>query len=409
MFYRAIFTQLIRFLSGKEFFLLLGPRQVGKTTLLKQLEEKLKREGERTYFFNLEDFSVLADYNEDPKNLLSYVKLEKKRKIYVFIDEIQYLENPSNFLKYFYDQYADQIKIICTGSASLEIKSKIQDSLVGRLYTFRISPLTFDEYLVFKKSNFREYLKNKSLSAGQQKKLQKLIEEFLLYGGMPAVVLKNSFSEKEKLLKNYVQTYIQKDIRSIAVISDIIKYNATMKVLTSQIGNLLNINNVAQTIGLSYPTTKRYVDILFFTHIVYLIPPYLQKINRQIQKMHKLYFFDLGIRNAVLNNFNSIEYRADRGALFENMIANELLAKEKILYFYRTKNDAEIDFIVDDKFLHLLEAKYKDLDRLVVPKIFYNFGETQKKQRKWIINTFSRDRSKNVEAIPFFQINEIFN
>ena len=381
MFSRNIFSELCEYLYSDEFFILYGARQVGKTTLLKMLEAKLKENGEISYFFDLENIQYLTDFDKNPENILSYVSIPENKRIFIFIDEIQYLQNPSNFIKYLYDHYKDRIKIICTGSASLEIKSKIQDSLVGRHYAFRIHPLSFFEFLEFKQASIHQ-LDMSKITENQKNEMHTYLEEFLLYGGMPAVVLKKSKEEKKKLLHSYVQTYIQKDIRSITVISDIVKYNYLMKMIASQSANLLNINNLAENLSIAYSTAKRYVSILKHTHIIQLVPPYLQSVHKQIRKMEKVFFYDTGVRNALLNNFEEIQFRSDSGALFENMMALEFLHVYKNIYYYRTKNDAEIDFIIDDKEILLIEIKYKKLKNFISPKIFYNFGETIKKQRK---------------------------
>lgn len=408
MFKRKVFTELIQYLDSDEFFLLHGSRQVGKTTLLRMLEEHLREKGEKTYFFDMEDLDYLAEFNTNPKNLFSHIELSEGKKVFVFIDEIQYLENPSNFIKYLFDHHKDQIKLICTGSASLEIKSKIQDSLVGRHYAFRIQPLTFFEFLNFKKIKISGW-DLETLTDLQKKQLNEFLEEFLLFGGMPAVVLKESVEEKKKLLKSYVETYVQKDIRAITVIKDLVKYNFLMKMLAGQAGNLLNINNLAENLSISFPTAKRYVEILEHTHIISLIPPYLQSVHKQIRKMHKLYFYDTGIRNALLNNFEILPVRNDQGALFENMVANELFAFSSNLFFYRTKNDAEIDFILDEEKLHLIEVKYKDLAKVISPKAFSTFGKSEKKQKKYVINKsfFFEDKAKDVSALPFYLLGKI--
>jgi len=397
---RKIFPQLCRFLDDEEFFLLQGARQVGKTTLLRMLQTYLEDRGDQTFFFDMENMQYLEEFNENPENLFAYIP-ESQKKLYIFVDEIQYLERPSHFLKYLYDHYREKIKIIATGSASLEIKSKIQDSLVGRYFAFRIQPLCLEEFLQFKEADSLQW-NLKKLTSLQKKNLKKLLKEFLLFGGMPAVVLKKTVEEKKKLLFSYVHTYLQKDIRSIVTISDIVKYNFLLKMTSQQVGNLLNINKMAESVEASFPTTKRYLEILEHTHVIARVPPYIKNIRKQIHKMHKLYFYDMGVRNAVINSFEDIDTRSDAGALFENMVYLELLQKNGELYFYRSKSDAEIDFLLEREDLLLLEVKYASLKKIVPPKIFHSFGETSKKQRKYIINLSLQEKITSAKLFLSF-------
>lgn len=402
MFQRDILKDLKQYIFSDEFLLLYGPRQVGKTTLLSMLQEYCNEKEYENIFLSLENNNILQDINTDPKNLFSHIPQTKKR-IIVFIDEIQYLDKPSNFLKYIYDLHKTEIKIVATGSASLEIKSKTQDSLAGRHYSFRIMPLNFFEFLLFKKRNdILQQWNFKQLSPSQKIELKQLLDEFLLYGGMPAVVQKQSFKEKKQLLYSYTESYIKKDIRSLAVISNITQYNFLMKMLSSQIGNLLNINHLAENLSISVNTVARYIDILKHSHIIQTTPPYIQSVHKQIRKMNKIYFYDTGIRNTILNNFEDIPLRNDSGQLFENMMANELQSISHNIYFYRTKNDAEIDFILDEEKVSLIEIKYKNLKTAIIPKIFYSFGATQKKQEKQVINLSLNTKKEDVTFIEWY-------
>jgi len=149
---RKITKEVKKWLFEKEIIILNGPRQVGKTTLLEILKSELAKAGvsEKTIFYlNLEELKILETLNQDPENILKYI-INPKEKNYFFLDEIQYLDNPSNFLKHLYDKYAGKIKIIATGSSSLELKAKLQDSLAGRKISFLVNPLTFEESLNFK-------------------------------------------------------------------------------------------------------------------------------------------------------------------------------------------------------------------------------------------------------------------
>ena len=156
---RNIQEKINKWLLEEEIIVLNGPRQVGKTSLLKLLQNELMLQQireEQIFYLNLEKLEVLDDLNKSPENLLNYIKI-KGKKAYFLLDEIQYLDNPSNFLKHIYDEYRDKVKLIVTGSSSLELKAKLQDSLVGRKISFMVKPLCFEEFLRFKKSDVLEY------------------------------------------------------------------------------------------------------------------------------------------------------------------------------------------------------------------------------------------------------------
>ncbi len=374
---RKIIEKLKKWLPEKEIIILNGARQVGKTSILKLLKEELLKKGisENVIFYlNLEEIKILEDLNKDPENLLKYITL-RNEKNYFLLDEIQYLDNPSNFLKHLYDKYSDKIKIIATGSSSLELKAKFQDSLVGRKVAFLINPLNFEEFLLFKNFSFFDYLNHKNLPDEIKYKFKKELDEYLIYGGMPAVVLKKDGGLKQKLLEEYINTYINKDIRMIGHIDNIADFNGLVKILSSQIGNLLNINELTNTLNISRRGIKTYLDLLEFTFVLNKVLPFRNNTRAQIIKMPKIYFFDTGLRNAILGNFLEMSNRQDTGALFENFIFMELKSYEKEkIYFYRTVAKAEIDFIVEDAgHLMPLEVKYKKLDKPIDTRVLENF------------------------------------
>jgi len=370
---RKIISQIIPWIDRKEILLLTGARQVGKTTLLKLIQNHIQQQktASKCYWFDLENLDYVEEFNNSPENIFHYIPKVSSKTIFVFIDEIQYLDNPSNFLKYLQDTF-NHIKFIVSGSSQLEIKAKLQDSLVGRIMIFPIFPLCFKEFLTFKNLSFPV-----SPSISQKKSLQNLLSEYLLFGGMPDVVLADTYDIKKQLLQNYTKFYINKDIRSITKIENISSFNNLIKTCASQIGNLTNITEIAKKTQLSFKSAKRYIDILQYTYIISKISPFHSNIQSQIRKTPKIYFYDIGIRNSILNNFTEIEFRLDNGSLFENFIHNELqhnLGKENI-YFYRNKQKSEIDFIIDSEIKYTFEVKYKNFSNFKYEKVFENFQQ----------------------------------
>ncbi|MBU4360848.1 ATP-binding protein, partial [Patescibacteria group bacterium] len=333
---RKITQELKNWLFEKEIIILNGPRQVGKTSLLKLIEQELihkKIRKGQIFYLNLEEMKILDTLNNDPENIFKYI-INPKEKNYFLIDEIQYLDNPSNFLKHLYDKYAEKIKIITTGSSSLELKAKFQDSLAGRKVSFSVNPLDFEEFLIFKNFPYLNYLKKKELPLDIKKNFDNNLSEYLIYGGMPAIALQKNKTLKEKMLNEYVGTYINKDIRAIGKIENIAYFNNLMKILASQIGNLLNINELSNTTGISRRDIEKYLDLLEFTFVLDKILPFRKNTRAQVTKMPKIYFFDLGVRNAILGNFLDLTSRQDTGSLFENFVFLELKNKAKNKIFF---------------------------------------------------------------------------
>ena len=392
---RKITSEITKWLPEKEIIILNGPRQVGKTSLLEILKNELIKSGisEKTIFYlNLEEIKILETLNQDPENLLKYITSQKEKN-YFLLDEIQYLDNPSNFLKHLYDKYAGKIKIIATGSSSLELKAKFQDSLAGRKISFSVNPLNFEEFLIFKDFPYLDYLKKENLPKDIKNNFDKALSEYLIYGGMPAVVLQNDWELKQKMLEEYVSAYINKDIRAIGKVENIADFNTLTKILAAQIGNLLNINELGDTVGIPRREVKKYLDLLEFTFVLDKIFPFKKNIRTQITKMPKVYFFDLGVRNAILGNFLEMESRSDAGHLFENFVFLELKNQRKDrIFFYRTKTKSEIDFVIEDNSkIILVESKYKKLSRSINSRILENFmkRESNIKEAKIINLSFN--------------------
>ena len=406
---RKILENINKWLFEKEIIILNGPRQIGKTSLLKLIKKQLLDQSvskKNIFYLNLEELDILDDLNKNPENLLKYIT-DSDNKNYFFIDEIQYLDNPSNFLKHLYDKYSDKIKIITTGSSSLELKAQLQDSLVGRKVSFLIKALDFEEFLQFKKSDCVKYLFQKDIPINIKNKFDEELNEYLVFGSMPAVVLQGDYELKQTMLREYVGTYINKDIRSIGKIENISQFNTVVKILSSQIGNLLNISELANTANIPRRKVEKYIELLEHTFVLNKIKSFHNNIRKQITKMPKIYFFDVGIRNAILNNFLSMENRQDCGELFENFVFLEL--KNNLsddIFFYRTILKSEIDFIIEKvNAIELIEVKYKKLQKPIDSRALRSLDVNKKKEKKmFVINRRLASLDKNVQYVDYRNI-----
>ena len=364
---RKLYFSLIDHLFKKQYTIISGARQTGKTTLLHQIEQYLIEKKRKTYFFNLEEMDILSDFNVNPENIFNYIKTPLAEKIFVLIDEVQYLDNPSNFLKLLYDKFCDSIKIIATGSSAFYIDKKFKDSLVGRKRLFELYTLDFEEFIQFKTADdslleeLSEIRKSDSYISLKRNKLISLLNEYLIYGGYPAVVLADNDDEKLQLLKDILHSYLKKDIYEARIKNETKFYNL-LTLLAHQNANLLNVHELSNTLKLSIPAVENYLYILRKSFHIQLIRPFYSNVRKEITKMPKLFFNDMGFRNMVINLFSPVPNRPDRGVLTENYVfirLQQLYGSDK-LYYWRTSEGNEVDFVVKQSLINgrAVEVKY---------------------------------------------------
>lgn len=345
---RTICNEIVKYLISDDVIALHGARQVGKTHILLWLKRYLKEKNESTYFIDLEDSRFVRTLNGGPDELVKLLKengfnldSKSKKKIYVFIDEIQYLENPSSFIKLISDHHKGIILIV-SGSSSFEIKSKFKDSLVGRTVDFEIFNLSFEEFLLFKHFPFD---KTKVYTSQKNDELKKLFKEYILYGGYPKIAMTDEIEKKEKYIQQIIDTYVKKDIRDLAEIKDVEKFNKLLEVLASQSGNLLNITELSNTSHIARQTVEKYLFIMENTYVIKLLRPYSKNLRSELFKIPKIYFYDTGLMQMLwLKQLpkeiigNSLET-----GIFSELVKNH--GKDSV-YFWRTKDKKEIDFIL---------------------------------------------------------------
>lgn len=349
MYKRTIEGEINKNLDNNKILLLLWARQVWKTTILKKIEKHLKEDKNETFFINLEDSFFLEKLNNHPKNLFEIIWIGRNKK-YVFIDEIQMLDNPSNFLKLLYDEHRDNLKLIVSWSSAFYIDKKFNDSLAGRKRIFNIFTLSFNEFLLFKKrDDLLNELNKKNLVDYYKQDILNYYKEYITYWWYPELVLMDKLEDKKEYLKSIVNSYIKKDILEAHIeYSD--KYYFILKILSSQVWNLLNINEIANTIDLPAVTVEKYVYIMKKSFHIATIRPFFEKnIRKELTKMPKVYFFDLWLRNYLINNFENIDIRLDKWELLENVVFKQLLMKYDFedIKFWRTQNKNEVDFILE--------------------------------------------------------------
>lgn len=347
IFKRKLVDKIVPFIGEKEIVALHGARQVGKTSLLRYLIEhhlSTMTEKENIFYFDLEDFVLLDVCNKGADEAVRYLKAKGadfSHKIFLLIDEIQYLENPSAFLKLFHDRYMSSVKLIVSGSSSFDIKRKFKDSLAGRIVDFELFTLDFEEFLEFKGARYD--LSNADSVVADE--LKPLYEEYVIFGGYPAIVLTDSVEKKETKLKQIISAYVKKDIKDIADIRNIAKFNNLLQMLASQSGGLISIGELCNSLGLTRQTVEEYLLILESTYIVKTVRPFHKNIRSELTKMSKIYFEDTGMLNLLVNkNFS----RALTGQLFETSVFGQLRRNmpSSDICFWRLVKGREVDFIL---------------------------------------------------------------
>jgi len=369
LFNREIFNRIKKVIERDEFIILVGARQTGKTSLLLLIKEFYEKKGVEASYFNLENPEYLKSFNDQPFNIFDLLPKRSTKQI-VLIDEIQYLANPSNFLKLLYDERREKIKIIATGSSSFYIDRKFKDSLAGRKFIFNIYPLNFNEFLEFSgETEIAEEKTAKKLSAYYKAKLGKLWEQYVIYGGYPKVALAKEENLKKILIEDIGSSYIKKDALE-AGIKNTEKYYALIKILAGQTGQLMNSQELANTLNLAHKTVEEYLYIMARSYQLAFIRPFYKNLRKELTKMPKAYFYDLGLRNFFLNDYRALDKRLDKGAYLENLVFTEFLKRGDDLdsiKYWRTQDKKEVDFIVGRE---AYEIKYNAKRKISDYKMF---------------------------------------
>lgn len=347
----------------KQVLILLGSRQVGKTTLIKKIFPK----GDYFLVDNEPIRRILESYDIE-----AYKTLIREHSKEIIIDEIHLLDNPGRAVKILYDQL-ENIRLIITGSSSFHIKNKTGESLAGRKIDYAMYPLTFSEYLnqkgIEKTLNFNileKILDDKKYHPENQwypLDIKNILESVLLYGQYPHLI---EHPQDEKYLLNFVDSLIFKDILELNLIEDKKLAKDLLKLLAFQIGNLISYAELASSLKADQRTIKRYIEIFEQSFILFRLYPYSNNKRDEISKAAKIFFYDSGVRNALIGDFSSLEARTDKGALFENFIISELIKQESYagknskFCYWRTKQGSEIDVVLETgNELIGVEIKYK--------------------------------------------------
>ncbi|MCX6161752.1 MAG: ATP-binding protein [Ignavibacteriae bacterium] len=349
---RIVSGKVAELLYQGKVIVIYGARQTGKTTLVESI---LKTAQHRVLFLNgdlSETREILLNASlARIKNIISDYKI-------ISIDEAQRINDIGLILKIIHDNFKDAV-VIATGSSSFDLANKLNEPLTGRKYVVNLYPLSFEEIVSY--TNLVEEISQRN--------------QRIIFGSYPEIV--TSPGKETELLNLLAESYLYKDILKLENIRKPVLINKILKALALQIGNEVYYNEIAQLTGADRNTVEKYIDILEKAFVIFQVPAYSKNVRNEIKKSRKIYFYDNGIRNAVINNFNKAEDRMDTGYLWENYIVSERMkylinhSLNRNLYFWRTTQHQEIDLIEEDgEKISAYEIKYNKKAKIRIPKTF---------------------------------------
>jgi len=356
---RKIETKLNKYLENDEQKILFiwGPRRSGKTTILKKISEKYN-----TRIFN---FDFIEDRNLFQPSREALEKIVNTTKI-ILIDEVQNYPESTQALKLLHDEY--DVKIIATGSSELRQTTNDFDTLAGRFIEYYCLPLSFDEVI--------DYLNPNELDLPRYVNTQ--LHKQLIYGSYPEVYLSETTEDaKQDLLNNIINTYVLKDVVSIYNLKDLKLAKEILTKISLQLGSEISLREIATSLQANVTTVSNYIEIFVRNYILISLPSFKTNARRAVSENKKYYFYDLGIRNALIKDFRELELRQDKGAVFENYIITEIEKIKKFVdynfstYFYREYHGKEVDLVIEDyqKQYKVFEIKLKK-DMEDISKVF---------------------------------------
>jgi predicted AAA+ superfamily ATPase len=349
---RKLIEQIREKLNSQKALIIYGARQTGKTTLIRNILPEIS---ENVLYLNGDDTDVRELFSSYSSTQLRAII--GKNEV-VFIDEAQRIKEIGLIIKIIVDNFPD-IKVIATGSSSFELLNNVSEPLTGRKYEFLLYPVSFGEM-----AEHHGLLDE-----------TRLLEHRMLYGYYPEIV--TNIGEEKELLKLLADSYLYKDLLILDSISKSAVLEKIVKALALQISSEVSFNEIAQLVGASPATVEKYISLLEKAFVVFQLPAFSRNVRNEIKKGKKIYFYDNGIRNTVINNFTPLSSRADKGALWENFLISERIKRNAYnktdaeTFFWRTKQQQEIDYIEEiDGVLYTYEFKFGDKTKAKLPLTF---------------------------------------
>ena len=358
---RSLSLALAKEIETSRIVVLTGMRQVGKTTLMRQIFNKI--EASNKIFLDFENplnQKIFEEENFD--NIIPNLEslgFSLGKKSYIFLDEVQIMPRIVRAVKYLYDHY--KIKFFLTWSSSFYLKNLFPESLAGRKVNYELFPLNFEEFLVFKEKE-KDFLKDFSAKVKKKNKIsfelyKKLFDEYSEFGSFPAIALEKDRSGKRQILEDIFKSYFEKDIKVLADFRELGKFRDLILLLANRVGSKIDISKISSEIGISRETVYSYLNFLESTYFISLIEPFSKSIDGEVRGAKKIYFCDSGLLNYL--------GRIQEGTIFENTVFQNLRKYGNLNYYEKYKG-GEIDFVLNKKFAFEVKSKasVSDLKRL---------------------------------------------
>jgi predicted AAA+ superfamily ATPase len=371
MYERYLKERIIKRINSGKAIILTGPGQVGKTTLIREV---------------LNEYDYLFFDGDDPKTrtLLNQANTEEIRRIigrykYIFIDEAQRIEGIGLAMKIITDQFKE-VQLFSSGSSSFDLANKLNEPLTGRKWEYQLFPISWEEY-----ENTHGYLH------GEQQ-----LENRLLFGFYPDVL--NNPGDEINILRNLLNSYLYRDILAHSHLRKPEILDKLVQALALQLGNEVNYSELGQILSVDKNTVSRYIELLEKGFVIFKLGSFSGNVRNEIKTNKKIYFYDNGIRNMIMGNFDPLDIRQDKGALWENFLISERVKQNEYKqslarkYFWRTKQQQEVDYVEDiGGKIYGFEFKWSEKKSNKLPKTFteaYNSEDkviTRKNFREFVI------------------------
>jgi len=377
---RDLEEKILKYINVEEILAIIGPRRAGKTTIINNILDK-KEKNKRINRISFENILLLDEFEN---NIEDFIKRHIEGFDIVFIDEIQYSKNSGQKLKYIFDSKKN-VKLIISGSSATEISLNSIKYLVGRIFVFKLFPLSFNEFLRFKDKKLFKLYQSSKYGDQALSDINNLLKEYLSFGGYPRVVLSEDDEEKQEVLENIFNTYLLKEVKEILQFKESHLVLKLVNILALQMGGIINYNDLSAKTGIAFKELKNILSILEKTFICSQLLNFHSNKQLELVKSPKIFFFDLGFRNVILKNFN-LNSMTDIGNIYENFIFIQLQNNFEIKY-WRTKGKAEVDFILEKDFQTKIPIEIKSkLNSNSVEKSFRSFIENYKPKNGYILS-----------------------
>ena len=413
--HRDLIDQLKKFINRKEIIVISGPRQAGKTTLMKSIGGSLS--GNKK-FINFEDAEIRKAFEESP--LVFVKRFAGDGRLTLFLDEVQKIDKGGEKLKLIFDEIKG-VKIFASGSSSLEMRTNVLHALAGRALIFELFTFSFIEFLYSRDKGISKLFKERNealkgfiasstaiLEPAFTNEFMAYWKEYVVFGGYPEVVKEQKDIEiKKKLLNDIFNLYIDKDVVSFFRIYNSNKFIDFSKAVAFNIGGMLMLSSLANDIHITHYKAEKFLYALLNTYVVAIVYPYYKNLLTEIRKTPKLYFLDMGLRNSVVGNLLEFDNRDDRGKLAENFVFRELLTMGYKVKYWRTTGDAEMDFVIETND-GIVPIEVKLGGSKALGRSFYSFIEAYKPKRALVVtlDEFSKREINGtvVYSIPIFYL-----